>query len=253
MKNFIQSGSPVAVTAPYALTSGAGCLVGSLFGVAVAAADSGAAAQIATEGVFSIKKTSALEISAGDVLYWDDSAKELNKTSTGVPVAVAVEGAANPSAAVVARLIAGYSGPVAESTLRYTTVNLTNANVKNLRATPITLVAAPGAGKYVEFISAQLQLDAGANVLSETADNLAVKYTNGSGAAISETIETTGWIDQAADTFTNAIAKKDAIVAASASVNQAVVLHNTGDGEFGGNAANDALVKVHVVYRVHTA
>jgi len=253
MKNFIQDGKTVAVTAPYALTSGAGCLVGSLFGVAVADANSGAAAQITTEGVFSIKKTSALAIAQGDTVYWDDTAKEVNKTSTGVPVGVCVVAADNPSATVVVRLIGAFAGPVDASVLRYATVNLTNANVKALRATPITLVAAPGAGKYHEFISAQLQLDAGTNVFTESSITLGVKYTNGSGAQVSDAIECTGWIDQAADTFVNAIAKKDAIVAASAAVNQAHVLHNLGAGEIAGNAANDGVVKVHVVYRTHTA
>lgn len=253
MKTFIQDGKTVAVTAPYALTSGAGCLVGSLFGVAVAAADNGAAAQIMTEGVFSIVKTSALAIAQGDTVYWDDAAKVVNKTSTGTPVGVCVVAAADPSAAVVVRLIGAFAGPVDASVLRYATVNLTNANVKALRATPIALVAAPGAGKYHEFISAQLQLDYASNVFTESGITLAVKYTDGSGAQVSDAVECTGWIDQAADTFTNAIAKKDAIVVGTGAVNRALVLHNLGGGEIAGNAGNDGVVKVHVVYRTHTA
>src|SRR3954454_12093238 len=82
------------------------------------------------------------------------------------------------------------------------TVTLTNAEIKALRATPKTLVAAPGSGKVLEFLSAQLKLVAGANVLTESTANLAVKYTNGSGAQVSQTIEATGFIDQAANTVT---------------------------------------------------
>jgi len=137
-----------------------------------------------------------------------------------------------------------------DAPLRTATVSLTNTNIKNLRATPITLVAAPGANKVLQFVDAILELDAGSNVLSESSDNLAVKYVDGSGDAVSETIECTNFIDQAADTITNAIAKKDAIVANADCVNKALVLHNTGSAEFGGNAANDATLKVKVTYRV---
>lgn len=80
---------------------------------------------------------------------------------------------------------------------------------------------------------------------------MAVKYTNGSGVAVSETVETTGFIDQTAETYTSAVMKKDTIVAASGCENKALVLHNTGDGEFGGNAANDVTLTVGIFYRVH--
>jgi hypothetical protein len=140
----------------------------------------------------------------------------------------------------------------AEPTEYKVKVRLTNANIKALRATPITMVAAPGTGKLLEFVSAQLKLNYASNVLTESADNMAFRYHNGSGAAVSETIEATGFIDQAADTYTNAIAKKDAIVAVASAQNKALVLHNTGSGEYAGNAGNDCTVDVLVTYRVHT-
>lgn len=135
--------------------------------------------------------------------------------------------------------------------LRYAEVALTNAQIKALRATPATLVAAPGAGKYLEFVSAVLFLNYGSNALTESADNLAVRYNNGSGTIVSQAIECTGFIDQTADTSTNALPKIDAIASKAASENQALVLHNTGDGEFGGNAAADTVMRVKIAYRVH--
>jgi hypothetical protein len=132
------------------------------------------------------------------------------------------------------------------------TIALSNADIKALRATPKTLIAAPGAGKVLEFVSAQLKLVAGTNVLSESTDNLGVKYTDGSGAQVSQTIEMTGFIDQSANTMTCGQAKIDAIVAYASAANKALVLHNLGAGEFGGNAANDATMVVHIAYRVHT-
>ena len=136
------------------------------------------------------------------------------------------------------------------STIQYAEVSITNAQMLAIRATPKELVAAPGAGKMLEFISAVLLFDY-TGAYTETADNLAVKYTDGSGAIVSEAIEATGFVDATADTMTTAIAKADVIVAKSGSENKALVLHNTGDGEYGGgNAAN--AIRVKVAYRVHT-
>lgn len=131
-------------------------------------------------------------------------------------------------------------------------VTLTVAEIKALRATPKTLVTAPGAGKFIDFIDAALMLGAGSEALTESADNLAIKYTNGSGVAVSNTIECTGFIDQTTDTYTSATKKADAIVAGTGNINKALVLHNVGDGEFGGNASDDATLKVWVNYRVLT-
>lgn len=135
------------------------------------------------------------------------------------------------------------------STIQYAEVALTANEIKALRATPKTLVAAPGAGKIVEFVSAVLLLDATATGFTETADNMAIKYTDGAGVAASQTIEATGFIDQTADTVTNALAKIDTIVAKTGIENQPLVLHNTGDGEY---ATGTGVMRVKVAYRVHS-
>lgn len=104
MKNFVQMGDTITATAPAAVASGAGVLVGSLFGVASAAAESGADVELKTTGVFEMPKTSALAISVGDLIYWDNSAKVVNKTNTNKLIGVAVSAAANPSDTVLVRL-----------------------------------------------------------------------------------------------------------------------------------------------------
>lgn len=144
------------------------------------------------------------------------------------------------------------SAEMDETLLKYAEVSITNAQIKALRATPVTLVAAPGAGKVLEFVSAVLFHDYGTNALTETTDNMAVRFENGSGTIVSQAIESTGFIDQTADTMTNVLPKIDAIAAKTACENKALVLHNTGDGEFGGNAAADTVWRAKVVYRVHT-
>ena len=123
--------------------------------------------------------------------------------------------------------------------IKRASVTLTNAQVLNLRATPITLVAAPGASKRLIFQNAFLKLSAAAGAYTETADNLVVRYVDGSGVIVSEAIEMTGFINQAAVMHTNGRAKVDGIATVAQGVNVPLVLHNSGDGEFGGgNAAN---------------
>lgn len=143
------------------------------------------------------------------------------------------------------------SNLAASGFVQFSDVTITAAEIKAIRATPIELVAAPGAGSAHMFLGAQLKLNYGSEVFTETADNLAIKYTDGSGVAVSDTIESTGFIDQSADTITNAIPVKDAIVAATGAEAQALVLHNTGDGEIAGNASNDSTVTVRTYYVTH--
>lgn len=116
------------------------------------------------------------------------------------------------------------------------TVELSDTDIKALAATQIELVPAPGADKYLEFIGATLILDLTTQRDDSAADgNMVIKYTDGSGAAVSEDIEGDAFIDAAASTLTNAIPKKDAIVAASACINKALVLDNDGAEYTGGS------------------
>jgi len=130
-------------------------------------------------------------------------------------------------------------------------VVLTSAEVKALRATPKLLVGGRP-GQVIQFLSAALKLNyAGTNAFTETADNLVVRYTNTTGAIVSSTVETTGFIDQTVDTLTSGTPRNDAIVALSVAKGASLVLHNTGDGEIAGNAANNNTLIVVVSYVVH--
>lgn len=131
-----------------------------------------------------------------------------------------------------------------ETTIRTATVALTNAEILALAASPKELVAAPGADKVIEFVGAIIVFDWTADY-TETADNMDIKYSGGN--PVSETIESTGFVDAGADAVINSVPVKDVIMAA----NTALVLDNIGDGEFGGgNAANTWSVRI--TYRVHT-
>jgi predicted RecA/RadA family phage recombinase len=82
MKNFIQQGRSIEITAPYAATTGGGMLLGTLFGVVADTVGSGATAEIVIEGVFDIAKDASV-FSAGDLVYWDDTNKVVTSTATG--------------------------------------------------------------------------------------------------------------------------------------------------------------------------
>ena len=56
MKNYVQPGETLTLTAPRALASGAGLLVGSIFAIATADAAQGANVEAITRGVFDLPK-----------------------------------------------------------------------------------------------------------------------------------------------------------------------------------------------------
>lgn len=139
----------------------------------------------------------------------------------------------------------------AKGLMLYADVTLTSAQVKALAATQIELVAAPGAGKALVFHGALLKLVyGGTNAFTESSITFGIKYTDDSGVQVCSDIEATGFIDQTADTYTNAVPAADAIVAASAAENAALVLDNLGGGEVAGNAADDNTLKVRVFYSI---
>lgn len=83
MKNFIANGEHVTVLAPYAVSSGGGALVGSLFGVAVNDAANGAEVVLATRGVFEMAKADSQAWTVGAKIYWDNTNKVCTTTASG--------------------------------------------------------------------------------------------------------------------------------------------------------------------------
>ena len=59
MKNYVQLGKTITLTAPYAVTSGDGLLVGSIFGVAAGNAALGEAVEAALVGVYDLKEVAS--------------------------------------------------------------------------------------------------------------------------------------------------------------------------------------------------
>ena len=82
MKNYVQPGNTITLTAPYSVSPGDGLLVGSIFGVATGTAALGEAVEAALTGVYDLKKVASQAWAAGDKVYWDNTAREATKTTT---------------------------------------------------------------------------------------------------------------------------------------------------------------------------
>lgn len=130
------------------------------------------------------------------------------------------------------------------------TVAVTAAEVNALAASPKELVAAV-AGKMHEFVKVIVALDFGDTAWTESGDNLAVRYHDGSGIIVSDVIEAGGLATATEDTvcFAGPVPTTSGVVTEAASTNKALVLDNTGS-EWG-NDGNGALVVI-IYYRTHT-
>ncbi len=222
-------------------------------------------------------------LAAGEACEWSEAGGWKRYGSTGVPAASAVGGAAagawdfpdnvfnavDPSDATKKTRLD--SGNVTTATTRVLTmadrdvdldyaiqravVSVTAGQLLALRATPKTLVAAPGVGKFLEFVSALLRINfvVAHDAPTNAGDDLGIRYTNGSGQVVA-TQEATGFINAAANAIR--ILKGGAAPAATATDivpvdNAALVLHNVGAAEFPG--AGTSTMTVEVFYRVRTS
>ena len=81
MKNYVQKGDAVDLTAPAGgLASGQGYLFGDLFGVATKAAAAGERLAVSLEGVFSLPKETGTALTEGQKIYWDGT--QITATAT---------------------------------------------------------------------------------------------------------------------------------------------------------------------------
>ena len=105
MKNYVQPGTTLTLTAPYAVTSGDGLLVGSIFGVAAGDAASGAPVDAGLTGVFDLTKIGSQAWTVGAKVYWDDTNKRCTTVATdNTLIGVAVEAVAGGAGDTIGRV-----------------------------------------------------------------------------------------------------------------------------------------------------
>jgi len=95
MKNYVQPGNTITLTAPYAVASSDGLLVGSIFGIASGTAALGESVETVLTGVFDITKVGSQAWTAGARVYWDDT----NKRATNVATSNTLMGVATEAVA----------------------------------------------------------------------------------------------------------------------------------------------------------
>ena len=105
-KNYIQKGQAMPWTngTEVAVTSGEVVVVGAIVAVAlvdIAVGDSGI---LATEEIWELAKEAPLVIAQGDIVYWDATAGEIDKTNTNVLAGKAFAAAASADTTVLVKL-----------------------------------------------------------------------------------------------------------------------------------------------------
>jgi predicted RecA/RadA family phage recombinase len=82
MQNYVQDGESLTLTAPRALLSGEGFLVGDVFAVASGAAGSGATVVGNRRGVFNLTTLSTDTATVGVKAYWDNTNFRITTTAS---------------------------------------------------------------------------------------------------------------------------------------------------------------------------
>ena len=140
--------------------------------------------------------------------------------------------------------------------LRSLQFNMTNAQAKSFRATPVTIVAAQGAGKLIVPIACTISLVYGgtnAFVQGGAGDNFSLKLKDGSGAVLMS-----GGIGAFTQNTTSAFSVMVPGLAAGSSSNitkangdnQPLVVHNQAAAELTGNAAADNTFVLNLIYTI---
>ncbi len=84
MKNFVQEGKKLDLTAPHDLSSGDAFIIGSIFAVASNAAKSGSPVVGTCEGVFDLPAKSGAAFAVGDKVSWNNTNNYCDAPGTGL-------------------------------------------------------------------------------------------------------------------------------------------------------------------------
>lgn len=138
------------------------------------------------------------------------------------------------------------SADLAETIVHYAEVSLTKANILALAAAPVVVVAAPGAGKAIEFISAVVITDYATAAYTGGSD---VVIKNSSGT-VSNSISTGNSFGAASDKITACVAL-DTADGIPLVANGALTI-SVAAGEFTDPGTAAGVGRVKVAYRVHS-
>lgn len=137
--------------------------------------------------------------------------------------------------------------PARNRVLHENKVVIANAACRTLNATPVQVIPAPGAGRAITDVRvmAKLVYATAAFDAVGAGDDLAFKYTDGSGDKVCGDIETVGWLDQTSSGWRTT----GPVVTSMTPVENAAVVAQILTGEIYGAAGGGYLV-IRTSYRI---
>jgi hypothetical protein len=131
-------------------------------------------------------------------------------------------------------------------------ISLTNSQIKALVGTPITLVAAPGSGNFVNIINGSSSLTYGGTNAFTNASNVPISLFFGANtnAAICEVLSQQSVVATSSQFFIGAPAMLGANASSTANNAAVIISIPSGSTNIGGNAANNNTMKVFVTYQI---
>lgn len=137
--------------------------------------------------------------------------------------------------------------PAKNRVLHESKVTIANAACRTLNATPVQVIPAPGAGKCITDVRVMAKLVYATAAFDSVGagDDLAFKYTDGSGAKVCGDIETVGWLDQTSSGWRTT----GPVVTTMTPVENAPVVAQILAGEIYGAAGGGSLV-IRSSYRI---
>ena len=253
--NFKHKGKVLTVPTVSGAESGDAFVVGSYMpGVLISDAETASPyeAPVRVEGVFELSckannGSGDVAISVGDALYWTDKDTPLDKDSSEDFFGIALEAVDSGETETInvyitPKMAAAF---VHENDLILTAkVALTSANIKAMNATPVQIIAAPGADAAIEFLSAVIHYEHDGSYDYTNGGDVTFKIADG--ATVSNAISAANSFGASGDKLTQCVGL-DTANGIALTANKALQITNA-DAAFAGDGTGTATV--HVSYRI---
>jgi len=133
---------------------------------------------------------------------------------------------------------------IADDLIRRTITYIPTGDVKTIAGTPILVIPAPGAGEYLEFVSAQVFLNYASTPYTGVSGNT-WGFVYSGGAQCSKPLALEGFLDLTANAYRHLTAANECAPSIGTAIEIAGLAGEVADG--------NSQVEIEVAYRVRTA